>query len=336
MRYTTGGVAHMAGMIEDDLLGRATGLHKPHIKGLADLAASMLACRSVNTSELLSVLPRKTKEAESRYRYIHRWLKNPLISPIKVMGGFIPEIAIIMGSNSKTIILMMDQSKISDGFECLMVSMRVGDRAIPLAWKVKEVQGNIGFSEQKKLLESVAAMMPQGATILLTADRFYGTAMLIGWCQQQQWNYRIRLKSNLILQHESGKITTGEAATAKMTSLLNVHLNETGITTHIGILHEEGHKEPWIIAMNATPSRNSVLDYGMRWGIEPMFSDFKSRGFGITKTQLKHADRIERLILVLTIALYWAASTGMAPPEKSAEHTEKKQHDARLLSLNKA
>src|SRR5271154_1546001 len=131
MRYTTGGIAHMAAVIEDDLVDRDTGLQKPHIKGLADLAASMLACRSVNTSELLSVLPRHTKDAESRYRYIHRWLKNPLIDPLAAMGGFIPEIAEVAGANGKTIILMMDQSKISDGFECLMVSMRVGERAIP-------------------------------------------------------------------------------------------------------------------------------------------------------------------------------------------------------------
>ena len=51
MRYTTGGVAHMAAVIEDDLQDRDTGLHKPHVKGLADLSASMLACRSVNTSD---------------------------------------------------------------------------------------------------------------------------------------------------------------------------------------------------------------------------------------------------------------------------------------------
>ena len=35
MRYTTGGVAHMAAVIEDDLQDRDTGLHKPHV----------LACR---------------------------------------------------------------------------------------------------------------------------------------------------------------------------------------------------------------------------------------------------------------------------------------------------
>jgi hypothetical protein len=80
--------------------------------------------------------------------------------------------------------------------------------------------------------------------------------------------------------------------------------------------------------MHDTPSKARVLDYGMRWGIEPMFSDFKSRGFGITNTKLKQADRIERLILILTVALYWATSTGMQPPENLPNHTQKKRQDA--------
>jgi Transposase DDE domain len=323
MRYTTGGIAHMAGVIEDDLVDRDTGLQKPHIKGLADLSASMLACRSVNTSELLAVLPRSTKDTDSRFRYINRWLQNPMIDHLRVMRGFIPEIAQVATAGGKTIILMMDQTKIAEHFECLMVSLRVGERAIPVAWTVKETRGGIGFDVQKPLLDAVCTMMPQGVDILLAADRFYGTAALIAWCKQHGWNYRIRLKENLILHHEGGEITTGDAAKTKMTALMNATLNATGVTTHIGILHEKGHKEPWIIAMHDVPTKGRVLDYGMRWGIESMFSDFKSRGFGITKTQLKHADRIERLILILTIALFWAASTGMSPPEKIPNHTKK-------------
>ena len=61
----------------------------------------------------------------------------------------------------------------------------------------------------------------------------------------------------------------------------------------------------------------------MRWGIECMFSDFKSRGFSITKTHLKHEDRIERLILVLTIALFWAVSTGMQPKDDKTKYSKK-------------
>jgi hypothetical protein len=40
---------------------------------------------------------------------------------------------------------------------------------------------------------------------------------------------------------------------------------------------------------------------------------------------LRHADRIERLILVLTVALYWAASTGMAVAEQAPKAAQKKR-----------
>ena len=64
-----------------------------------------------------------------------------------------------------------------------------------------------------------------------------------------------------------------------------------------------------------------TLEYSQRWGIEPMFSDFKSRGFGLEDTQIRYADRLDRLILVMSLALYEAVSTGQAvhhPTEKKA------------------
>jgi hypothetical protein len=328
MRHTRGGIAHMAAVIEGDLSDRETGLHKPHLKGLADLAAAALACRSVNSSDWIEVLPREDCAAKSRERYISRWLGNELIDPVAVMAGFMPEVMALAGANSKTVILMLDQSKVSDGFEDLMVSLRVGERAIPVAWRVKATEGAIGFDLQKPLLDAVAGMVPDGVSILLSADRFYGTAALIGWCQKQGWQYRIRLKGDLILHHEGGEITTGDAAKAGLTALHDARLGNHSTTTHIGILHEQGHKEPWIIAMSEPPTKGRILDYGMRWGIECMFSDFKSRGFGLPQTQLKHAGRIERLILILAIATWWAVSTGMAPPEKPLRHTQKKWREA--------
>ena len=74
MRLKNGGIIHVATVIEQDLLDRDTGLTKPQRIGLADLSASILACRSVNTSELANILPRKVYSDEERYRYINRWL----------------------------------------------------------------------------------------------------------------------------------------------------------------------------------------------------------------------------------------------------------------------
>ena len=41
-----------------------------------------------------------------------------------------------------------------------------------------------------------------------------------------------------------------------------------------------------------------------------MFSDFKSRGFGVEDTQIQHPDRLARLLLVMTLGIYTAVSTG--------------------------
>lgn len=38
---------------------------------------------------------------------------------------------------------------------------------------------------------------------------------------------------------------------------------------------------------------------------------YKTRGFSLAKTRLRYADRIERLVLIMALALYWAISCGV-------------------------
>ena len=63
--------------------------------------------------------------------------------------------------------------------------------------------------------------------------------------------------------------------------------------------------------MSEKPRYLTTLDDSGRWGIEPMFSDFKSRGFGVETTQIQYPDRLARLLLVMALALYSAVSTGL-------------------------
>jgi hypothetical protein len=59
--------------------------------------------------------------------------------------------------------------------------------------------------------------------------------------------------------------------------------------------------------MDCPPTRATVLDYGARWAIEPTFSDFKSRGFKLEDSQLEHAEHLERLILIMSLAMHGRA-----------------------------
>ncbi len=211
---------------------------------------------------------------------------------------------------------MLDQSKVGKGFDVLMLSVRVDQRALPVLWTVQQTRGAIGFAEQRCLLEAVVQMLPASPVVLM-ADRFYGTPALVEWCQTHQWRYRIRLKGNLIFEHLGGEVTGKDAASWGMRALNQATFNNSAIQTNIGIVHQATHEEPWIIAMDCPASEYKALDYSWRWGIEAMFSDFKSCGFDLPRTQLQHAERIERLILVMSLALYWATSAGITDPAAS-------------------
>ena len=209
-----------------------------------------------------------------------------------------------------------------------LILLYSGKELPPLKLRYKDFSEWQNSAGQKELLKKIKAMIPSRMKVLLAADRFYGTSSLISLCQSFGWQYRIRLKGNLILYHQGGEMQTGELASLGLKGVEEAELNESGVKTCIGVLMEEGHDEPWIIAMDCKPSTGRVLDYGMRWGIEALFSDFKTRGFGITKTQLKDPKRIERLILVLTVACYWAASTGMHPEPVKKQPSKKKRRGA--------
>lgn len=103
----------------------------------------------------------------------------------------------------------------------------------------------------------------------------------------------MRLKGNLLVDPGYGDETTTGAWARGVTEryLPDVRLFAAGVTTNLGIGHEAGHEEPWIIAMECLPTRATVQDYGARWAMEPTFSDFKSRGFDLEASQLEHADR---------------------------------------------
>ena len=318
------GFSRLLDNIGDDFERRLPGYHKSRRAGIVMLVALMLRVRSVNLMELAAALPRKIGSKDHRYQYIVRILANRHIDCDAVMKSYAQELFSRLGGRGQTLVLMMDQSKINDLNEVLMLSARIRKRAVPVAWRVRETKGNIGFETQKDLLEAVRDWLPSGVKVMLAADRFYGTEKLVNWCRKAGWGYRIRLKSNLTLQHQGGEMTTGEAAALIPDGLEDAQLYGSGVRTNIGILHEKGHPEPWIIAMDARPGKCQALDYGMRWGIEAMFSDFKSRGFNLAQSRIEKPDRLEKLLLIIAIAMYWAVSCGAYDERKTAPGGEKR------------
>jgi Transposase DDE domain len=291
---------------------------------LSLLVATMLDVRSANLMDLAAGLPRDADRIDMRYQWISRVLMNPLIDPDAVMAPFAREVLCRLAGEDQPLVLILDQSKLNDRHQVLMLAVRSGDRALPVLWRVEATGGAIGFTVQKALLDAAVPLLPDGAEVCLMADRFYGTADLISWCQDRDWDYRLRLKGNLVVRNAEDRMTTGQLAKDRVFALENVHLTARKATTNIGVIHDPEHAEPWIIAMSATPGYLKTLDYSARWAIEPMFSDFKSRGFGVEDTQIQHPDRLARLLLVMALAIYTAVSTGQWDAKTNPTPAEKK------------
>jgi hypothetical protein len=324
-----GTVKRLAEEVERGLGEAHPGLRKTVVRKLSLAVGAMLEGQTPNTVELANLLPLNTERQDMREQWLRRLLKNPLLKSEGVMDPLARQELTRAARNGQTVLLSMDQTDLGDRMAVLMVSVRVGDRALPLAWIAEMGAANLGFEKQRAVLEWVLVWLPEGADVVLLADRCYPSVELFAWLHAHGWRYRLRLQGNLLADPGQGdEVTTGDLAQdVKERYLPGVLLFAQGVSTNLGILHEADHPEPWIIAMECAPTRAAVLDYGARWAIEPMFSDFKSRGFELEDSQLEHADRLERLLLIMALAMYWCVRVGRddawhhpTPLEKKSKH----------------
>jgi hypothetical protein len=238
MRIKESRIGKISEKIEKDFLEKNPKTDKRIARNIGDFVYVVLLTRSVNTSEWMAVLPRKSKE-KSKERYISRFLKSKILDAGSAMSGYFKKY--INDNKNKQIILMMDQTQIVEDRQCLVITVRQNKRAFPLVWKVVDTKGAIGYEIQEELLEKVKGMVRNDTKITLYADRFYGTKNLVEWCEKAGWSYKIRLKGNLIFECENKKFKAEEVGNFCDSMTNGVKFNESEIKTNIGYLHETSH-----------------------------------------------------------------------------------------------
>lgn len=64
-----------------------------------------------------------------------------------------------------------------------------------------------------------------------------------------------------------------------------------------------------IIACDDKPSKGLKV-YGLRWGIETLFGNTKSRGFEFEATHVTQPEKLSLLLGVMSLAIFWALQAG--------------------------
>ncbi len=192
----SGGIAALSAGIVVALRQQLPGQCKTQRDKLALLIATILDVRSANLMALAAALPRDAEGADLRCQWISRFVANHLVVCDEVMALFARGV-IAKAAASGRVVLIMDQTEASDCQQVLMLSLRFGEGALPLAWRVEATQGAISFARQKGLLVAVTPWLPSEVDIVMMGDRFYTTPDLIALATAKGWHYRLRLKGNL-------------------------------------------------------------------------------------------------------------------------------------------
>ena len=188
----------------------------------------------------------------------------------------------------------------------------------PILWVfLGDKQGNSDQTERITLIQRFIRLFGEQAIGSLSADReFVGK----DWWQfliDHKIRFFIRMRANMKVHIPHKGIV--DAAWLFNSLPLNTFYQYPKIVQVKGcwvylsgakFVNQEGKLELLIIA--SYKEEPQALDfYKNRWQIETMFKAFKTSGFNLEDTHLKDDERLNKLLMMLTIAFYWAYKVGI-------------------------
>src|SRR4051794_15032248 len=142
----------------------------------------MLDVRSANLMDLAAGLPRDADRIDMRYQWISRVLMNPLINPDAVMAPFAREVLCRLAGEDQPLVLILDQSKLSDRHQVLMLAVRYGERALPVLWRGGGAAGAVRVSLPKAVVGAAGPPPPGGGGGCLVGGRVFRAAPPVSPC----------------------------------------------------------------------------------------------------------------------------------------------------------
>jgi hypothetical protein len=256
-------------------------------------------------------------QAASKQRQFARWLKNARIVPSEIYKHLAQTAFAEWGGHK--IYLALDSSSLWDEFVVVRVALVYRGRALPLSWVILKQQSTmVAFEKYKRILKEAAAILPKDCPVILLADRGFDDNDLFCAVRDLGWGFRIRLKKSLRVHRVSKpSLSVGRLMPAKGQALF---LHKVWITDrqfgpiHLALahVHTRNSYEEWAILSDDPTDLHTFDEYGLRFDLEENFLDDKSAGFQLESGEIRDADALARLGLVLATTTLYLVSTGTA------------------------
>jgi len=286
-----------------------------HLTTLAMLISGIVGSKRVNLPAIAGKVPTMTK-IDSQVKRFSRWIDN---QHIQYECYYLPYAQQLVANLAhQTLVLVMDGSSVGRGCRTLMLSVVYQKRALPLAWLV--AQGSKGcFSEENHitLVEQVREIIPEDADVMFLGDGEFDGVNLQAKVDGYGWKYVCRTAKDTIITQDSESFSFQQLQLQPggRITLLSVDVTQKhyGPVQAIAWWGQE-YEEPIYLVSNLSIHESIHKDpcdwYSLRFCIETLFSDQKSRGFHLHKSHLDDPDRIAQLMIAACLAYIWIIYLG--------------------------
>jgi len=284
-----------------------------HLQGVSEAVGAILQSQQASPARWLPYLSHRNCGARAHLERIHYLLENPHITVERFYHPLLENVLAAFAHSS--LILAFDTSVWWNQYCWVEVSLIWGGRSWTVAQTVLEhASASVAFEDYQAVLEMAYAQIPPGCSVTLLADRGFDHKQLLQWLKAHQWEWAIRLKSDVSLRLATGRLAEvdelwppqGEAYFYQ-----NVEVYDE-ITAHFATAHLPTASEPWAVLSSSPVSLKTFELYGQRFGgIEPHFKDYKSSGFELLRSRLRNAQQLTVLVMLLDIAHMIAVIVGL-------------------------
>jgi hypothetical protein len=191
-------------------------------------------------------------------------------------------------------------------------------RALPLAWcRWSGKLHGAYWSQIGQLFEQAERLLPPHVQPVVLADRGLASPALVKLIQQRGWDYLLRVQRDTTLRamRRGPRVHLGDFV--QQPGAPGVLADgwvflRSSVWAHTAAVWRVGHQEPWLLVSNLDLGLELVTLYAQRMHIEALFRDAKSGGFEWELSRVLRAERAERLVLAIMLAVWCAVLLGEA------------------------
>lgn len=296
----------------------ASGLRLSQAKTLADLVEAAVHIGRGTLSAIGRCLPGPSA-AKHKIKRVWRFCDNDRVHVSEVMPQVIRRLT---RKRKKPLLVALDWTEVRS-FHTLMAAAVMKGRAVPLLWH-SYTDGQLTRSQnsfEESLLRLLVTMLPGGVKVILLADRGFGRTELAKTGADLKLRYLIRIKPEVRVTHPSYTGRLDEYPIKKgMWRVLSdaQYRSDQAVRLNVVIRWKRGlppkRDEPWFLMSNLAGNAVQLTDlYARRMAVEELFRDSKDGryGLGLGQTQVSQVTRLDRLILIVALALILLIGLGL-------------------------